>query len=161
MTAASGPTLLLHGRAVGWFEMYTEHVQSALRHAAGHALEVTSRLSFGRQMSETVDHVERGIELRLHFEVGHVADDHRLRKIVSSQSDVAEINCLGIQVIPANLIARLPQLDQQSSGAACRFEDPADLAACMFGKARFQKSKLRRRINLPMRMNFGCRTVPS
>ena len=76
-------------------------------------------------MSETVDHVEGGIDLAAEYEVGHVADDRRSSESAPRKPVVAVLDGLWVQIVAANVESRFRQLDEESPGPTSRLKEPS------------------------------------
>ena len=78
--------------------MQAQHVQPAGLERIGDAAEVAERGLLRRQMPESVDHVEAGIDRLLELEVGHVADVGGVLQAVLPKPSIAEGNRLLVEI---------------------------------------------------------------
>lgn len=103
VASPSRPAFFLHRRAGRGFQMDAQHIKSALVHRFGHTLKVSAGLCLRCEMAETVDHVERGVELLLHFEVRHIPHDDGLREIVLFKPFVAEFDSFRVEIVTCDV----------------------------------------------------------
>ena len=98
---------------------------------------------FGREMSESVDRIERRINGPFQMKSSHVTDGDFRRKVVFSESLVAVSNGLLVEIIPADLVARFCKLQQQTPCSGGRFKERTDFASRVKFEASFEEMKLR------------------
>jgi hypothetical protein len=92
-------------------------------------------------MPKRINHIEPGIEFFPHPKVGHIAHSDGCRKSVPNQSGITEFHSLRIQIISADFMPQLCQLDQQTSGTTRRFKDSPHGPTGMLRKTTQQELK--------------------
>jgi len=79
-------------------------------------------------MTETIDCIERQIELLFRLKRRHVGHGGASFKTVASQSLIAKFNGFGVQVDAVDRVASLGQVEQKPSRPARGFEQLANLS---------------------------------